>query len=206
MRISIIILSLLLLIVVANNQSSFAVDAELATPQTLAREEARKKALDPDRLERQKQLPAIVSAFKKCTTYERAHRLAYLCYETTLGTPFKPIDLAEIALAETGGHGLSGKAVSSRGALGVWQLMPARARSHGYKADEMKLDEKCAAAAVKELKEKLEMAEGNLNTAKRLYCGAGSQARAYETKIRKYRNEILSRMARAETPQTGNGA
>lgn len=206
MRITIIILSLLLLIVVANNQSSFAVDAEIATPVTVAREEAKQRAQNLDRLDRQKQLPAIVSAFRQRTNNERAHRLAYLCYETTLDTPFKPIDLAEIALAETGGHGLSGKAVSSRGALGVWQLMPTRARSHGFKAAEMKLDEKCAAAAVKELKEKLEMADGNLNLAKRLYCGAGSQARAYETKIKKYRNEILSRMARMEASQPENGA
>ena len=200
MRISIIILLLLLLIVVTNNQASFAVDAEISTPQSVAREKARQNKLnqDIDRLERQKQLPAIILTFKKRTNHDRANRLAYLCYETTLETPFKPIDLAEIALAETGGHGLSGKAVSSRGAIGVWQLMPVRAKSHGYAPADMERDEKCAAAAVKELKAKLEMASGNLAVAKRLYCGGGKQARAYDVKIRKYRREILGNMAKIE--------
>ena len=208
MRISIIILSFLLLIVIviANNQASFAVDAEISTPQSIAREAARRKqrSQDMDRLERQKQLPAIISAFKKRTDQERANRLAYLCYETTLETPFKPIDLAEIALAETGGHGLSGKAISNRGALGVWQLMPVRAKSHGYAPAEMNRDEVCAAAAVKELKAKLEMADGNLAVAKRLYCGAGKQARAYDIKIRQYRREILGIMAKIEASSKGS--
>jgi hypothetical protein len=206
MRISIIILSFLLLIVVANNQASFAVDAEITTPQSLAREAARQKQLEleKDRLERQQQLPAIVATFRKRTSAERANRLAYLCYETTLDTPFKPIDLAEIALAETGGHGLSAKAVSARGAVGVWQLMPSRAKSHGYTPVDMKRDEKCAAAAVKELKEKLLMADGDLATAKRYYCGAGSQARAYEVKIRKYRKEILGRVAKLDAAALGS--
>jgi hypothetical protein len=200
MRISIIILSVLLLIVMSNNQASFAIDAVIPTPQSIAREAARQKQLahDQDRLERQKQLPAIIQAFRKCTNPQRAYRLAYLCYDATLDTPFKPIDLAEIALAETGGHGLSGKAVSPRGAVGVWQLMPVRAKSHGYKPAEMNRDDKCAAAAVKELKSKLEMADGDLAVAKRLYCGAGKQARAYDAKIRRYRMEILDLMAKIE--------
>jgi len=208
MRISIPILSFLLLflIVVDNNQASFAVDAEISTPQSIAREYARRKQLaqEMDKLERQKQLPAIVSVFRKWTSQERAHRLAYLCYEATLDTPFKPIDLAEIALAETGGHGLSGKAVSSRGAVGVWQLMPVRAKSHGYEPAEMNRDDKCAAAAVKELKTKLEMADGDLALAKRLYCGTGKQARAYDVKIRQYRREILGRMAKIEAASQGS--
>jgi hypothetical protein len=208
MRISITILSflLLILIVVDNNQASFAVDAEISTPQSIAREYARRKqqAQELDRLERQRQLPAIVSVFKKWTSQERAHRLAYLCYEATLDTPFKPIDLAEIALAETGGHGLSGKAVSPRGAVGVWQLMPVRAKSHGYEPAEMNRDDKCAAAAVKELKTKLEMAAGDLAVAKRLYCGTGKQARAYDIKIRQYRREILGRMANIEAASQGS--
>jgi len=208
MRISIIILSLLLLIVIVvdTNQASFAVDAEISTPQSIARETARQKQLaqEMDRLERQRQLPAIVSVFRKLTNFERANRLAYLCYETTLDTPFKPIDLAEIALAETGGHGLSGKAVSSRGAVGVWQLMPFRARSHGYDPAEMKRDDKCAAAAVKELKTKLEMADGDLAAAKRLYCGTGRQARAYDVKIRRYRSEILGKMVKIEADSQGS--
>jgi hypothetical protein len=206
MRISIIILSCLLLIVVAYNQTSSTVDAAITTPQIIARENARQKQREQnkDRLERQQQLPAIIAAFGKRTNNERANRLAYLCYETTLETPFKPIDLAEIALAETGGHGLSGKAISSRGAVGVWQLMPARAKSHGYSPADMKRDEICAAAAVKELKTKLEMAAGNLAVAKRLYCGAGKQARAYDEKIRRYRREILGTMAKLESASPGS--
>jgi hypothetical protein len=208
MRISTIIILFLLLsvIVVDNNRASFAVDTEITTPQSIARKAARQKQLaqDMDKLERQKQLPAIVSVFRKWTSQERAHRLAYLCYEATLDTPFKPIDLAEIALAETGGHGLSGKAVSSRGAVGVWQLMPVRAKSHGYEPAEMNRDDKCAAAAVKELKTKLEMAAGNLAVAKRLYCGTGKQARAYDIKIREYRREILGRMAKIEAASQGS--
>jgi hypothetical protein len=208
MRISTIIILFLLLsvIVVDNNRASFAVDTEITTPQSIARKAARQKQLaqDMDKLERQKQLPAIVSVFRKWTSQERAHRLAYLCYEATLDTPFKPIDLAEIALAETGGHGLSGKAVSPRGAVGVWQLMPVRAKSHGYEPAEMNRDDKCAAAAVKELKTKLEMADGDLAVAKRLYCGAGKQARAYDIKIRQYRREILGRMAKIEAASQGS--
>jgi hypothetical protein len=154
--------------------------------------------------ERRDQLRAIVKVFARHTSYDRAKQLARICYYATLNTPFTPVDLAEIALAETGGHGLSGKAVSSRGAVGVWQLMPVRAKSHGYAPAEMNRDEKCAAAAVKELKVKLEMADGDLSVAKRLYCGAGKQARAYEAKIRKYRKEILSTMALPETAPHGS--
>ncbi|PKN16183.1 MAG: lytic transglycosylase [Deltaproteobacteria bacterium HGW-Deltaproteobacteria-23] len=188
MRILILILAFLLLIAVSNNQASVNMN-----PETLAaflQEQEQEK----DKIERQQQLPAIVSVFARHTSRERAHRLAYLCYETTLDTPFKPIDLAELALAETGGHYLSNHAVSSEGALGVWQLMPTRAKSHGYKPAEMKQDDKCAEAAVKELKTKLVMADGNIQKAKRLYCGAGPQARQYELKTRKYRQQIMAKM------------
>jgi len=160
--------------------------------QELLRQEQEK---EKERIERQKQLPAITAIFARHTSRERASRLAYLCYETTLDTPFKPIDLAELALAETGGHSLSNLAVSSEGALGVWQLMPKRAKSHGYKPAEMKHDEKCAAAAVKELQTKLRMASGDLQKAKRLYCGAGPQARQYEQKTQKFRRAIMAKMA-----------
>lgn len=149
---------------------------------------------EKDRIERQQQLPAIIATFARHTSRERANRLAYLCYETTIDTPFKPIDLAELALAETGGHYLSSRAVSSEGALGVWQVMPKRARHHGYQPAEMKQDHKCAAAAVKELTVKLAMADGNIEKAKRLYCGTGPQARQYEVKTRKYRQQILTSM------------
>jgi hypothetical protein len=189
-----------MLIVLVSNSSSFADFAEATMSQWIEKDTAEKKQKEhhQEKLERQKQLPAIVSVFSKRTNAERANRLAYLCYETTLDTPFKPIDLAEIALAETGGHGLSAKAVSSRGAVGVWQLMPERAKSHGFSPADMKSDEKCAVAAVKELKAKLWMADGNLALAKRLYCGAGKQARAYEEKIRRYRREIVVMMAKME--------
>lgn len=196
MRISIFILAFLLLIAVTNNQAS--VTSGLKNPE----ESAKQRMKENDRLERQKQLPAITAAFALRTSFERASRLAYLCYETTIDTPFKPIDLAEIALAETGGHALSGKAVSSQGALGVWQLMPERVKSHGYKPAEMQHDHKCAEAAVKELKLKLKVADGDLFGAKRLYCGAGKQAKLYEAKVRKYRREIMDRMAEGALPGT----
>lgn len=188
MRISLLILAFLLLVAVTNNQASVNTN-----PQTLAafrQEQEKEKA----RIERQQQLPAIISIFSRHTSRERANRLAYLCYETTLDTPFTPIDLAELALAETGGHSLSNHAVSSEGALGVWQLMPKRAISHGYRPAEMKQDDKCATAAVKELTVKLMIADGDVGRAKRLYCGAGLQARQYEVKTRKYRQQILTFM------------
>jgi hypothetical protein len=140
---------------------------------------------------RKKLVPAIYSAFARRTTPERAKWLAEICYQSTAGTQFTPLDLAEIALAETGGHRLSSRAVSSKGAMGVWQLMPERAASHGYRPSDMRDDEKCAAAAVKELKEKLLMAKGNLSRAKRLYCGAGPAAATYDRIRRRFRAEIL---------------
>jgi len=140
--------------------------------------------------ERRSQVPAIEAAFNRRTNPERSRRLAALCYTKTLGTSLMPNDLAEIALAETGGHKLSSSAVSSEGALGVWQIMPRRARSHGFSSADMKNDEKCAEAAVRELLSKLEMAQGNLERAKKLYCGQGPQANAYIKKIREIRSEI----------------
>jgi hypothetical protein len=141
--------------------------------------------------ERRDQLRAIVKVFARRTSYERAKELARLCYHKTLNTPFTPVDLAEIALAETGGHRLSGTAVSSRGALGVWQLMPVRARSHGYRPADMRNDEHCATAAVRELATKLEMARGDLNLAKKYYCGIGPDADAYDAKRQAFRRELL---------------
>ena len=150
--------------------------------------------------ERKRQVAAIAAAFARRTDPQRARWLAALCYLKTLGTTFMPLDIAEIALAETGSHGLSGKAVSPKGALGVWQLMPQRAKSHGYSPDDMENDEKCAEAAVRELSSKLEMAKGNLVRAKKFYCGVGPEADAYELKRRQFRREILDEMARI-TPQ-----
>lgn len=144
--------------------------------------------------ERRRQVAAIAAAFSRYTDKERARWLAALCYLKTLGTPFMPMDLAEIALAETGGHGLSGKAVSHKGALGVWQLMPIRAKSHGYSPEEMGNDEKCADAAVRELHSKLIMAKGDMAKAKKYYCGAGPDADAYEVKRRQFRREILDEL------------
>lgn len=144
--------------------------------------------------ERKRQVVHIENAFKRHTTPERARQLAALCFTKTLGTPFLPFDLAEIALAETGGHKLSGSAVSNKGALGVWQLMPTRARSHGYTPAEMANDEKCAEAAIRELYTKLEIAQGNLEKAKKLYCGQGPQADHYLRKLKKIRQEMLDEM------------
>jgi len=144
--------------------------------------------------ERKRQVAAIESSFQRCTTPERARQLAALCYTKTLGSPFMPFDLAEIALAETGGHQLSAGAVSSKGALGVWQLMPVRAKSHGYSPQDMENDEKCAEAAVRELYTKLKMAQGNLDRAKKLYCGQGPQADYYLSKIRRVRQELLAEL------------
>ena len=147
--------------------------------------------------ERKRQVPAIATAFARRTEPQRARWLAALCYLKTLGTTFMPMDLAEIALAETGAHGLSARAVSHKGALGVWQLMPSRAKSHGYAPDDMEDDEKCAAAAVRELLSKLEMANGNIVRAKKLYCGVGPEANAYEVKRRQFRREILDELTKA---------
>ena len=147
--------------------------------------------------ERKRQVSAIATAFARRTEPQRARWLAALCYLKTLGTSFMPMDLAEIALAETGGHGLSARAVSHKGALGVWQLMPNRAKSHGYAPDDMEDDEKCAAAAVRELLSKLEMANGNIVRAKKLYCGVGPEANAYEVKRRQFRREILDELTKA---------
>jgi hypothetical protein len=155
--------------------------------------------------ERKGQVPAIAAAFSLKTDIKRARWLAALCYLKTLGTPFMPMDLAEIALAETGGHGLSAKAVSQKGAVGVWQLMPRRAMSHGYSPEDMVNDEKCAEAAVRELGNKLEMARGDLVKAKKLYCGTGPDADAYESKRRSFRKEILDFMAGAKIPETAPG-
>jgi hypothetical protein len=140
--------------------------------------------------ERKRQVASIEAAFSRRTTPQRSRQLAALCFTKTLGTPFMPFDLAEIALAETGGHKLSGGAVSSKGALGVWQLMPRRAKSHGYSAADMGNDEKCAEAAVRELYSKLTMAQGDIERAKKLYCGQGPQAEAYLKKIRLVRQEM----------------
>ena len=145
---------------------------------------------------RKKQIAAITTAFARRTTPRRAKWLAEICFQSTLGTKFMPMDLAEIALAETGGFKLSSRAVSPKGAVGVWQLMPERALSHGYLPSEMRDDEKCAHAAVRELKEKLSMARGNLGLAKRFYCGTGRAAAAYDVVRKQFRAEILRELER----------
>jgi hypothetical protein len=145
-------------------------------------------------IQRKKQQAVIESAFSRKTTPERAHQLAEICFNKTAGTVFMPFDLAEIALAETGGHRLSSRAVSTRGARGVWQLMPFRARSHGYSPSDMHDDGKCAEAAICELYTKLEMAQGNLERAKKYYCGQGPQANAYIKKIRTIRQEMMTEL------------
>jgi hypothetical protein len=156
--------------------------------------------------ERKRQVQAIAVAFSRYTVPERARWLTALCYVKTLGTSFMPMDLAEIALAETGGHGLSAKAVSQKGAIGVWQLMPHRARSHGFSPDEMENDEKCADAAVRELAIKLQMAKGNLAKAKKFYCGTGPDADAYEVRRQQFRREILEELNKVKEETGRNGA
>ena len=146
--------------------------------------------------ERKRQVAAIETAFARRTTLKRSRKLAALCFTKTLGTPFMPFDLAEIALAETGGNQLSAASVSRKGALGVWQLMPRRAKSHGYSPADMENDEKCAEAAVRELYTKLNMAQGNLDRAKKLYCGQGPQADAYLKKIHLVREEMRGDLGR----------
>ena len=159
----------------------------LATePSTLARSNSL--------IQRKKQQAVIESAFSRRTSPERAHKLAAICFDKTIGTVFMPFDLAEIALAETGGHRLHSGAVSAKGALGVWQLMPYRARSHGYSSKDMLDDSKCAEAAVCELYTKLDMAQGNLERAKKYYCGQGPEANAYIKKIQTIRQEMMAEL------------
>jgi hypothetical protein len=141
-------------------------------------------------IQRKKQQAVIESAFSRKTSRKRARKLAAICFEKTVATVFMPFDLAEIALAETGGHRLSSSAVSGQGARGVWQLMPHRARSHGYSSKDMLDDAKCAEAAVCELYSKLDMAQGDLERAKTYYCGQGPQADAYIKKIRGIREQM----------------
>lgn len=206
MRKFVLIVAILLLFPATQNQAS----SDLSRETLAAAEQARYKLFldeqdkERDRAERQKQIPAIISIFERHTSKERAHRLAYLSYETTLDTPLKPIDLAEIALAETGGHRLSGHAVSSEGALGVWQLMPERAKSHGYTPAQMKHDERNAEAAVKELMHKLGIAKGDLHKAKKLYCGAGPEAREYVKKIARYRKAIMVKIDQTSNVNIAN--
>lgn len=146
---------------------------------------------------RRRQVPIIEAAFALRTTGERARNLAALCYLKTLGTPLVPLDLAEIALVESGGHSLSSTSKSSMGAIGVWQLMPKQAISHGYTPKEMHDDEKCAEAAVRALLSKLDIAGGNMDLAKKYYCGVGPQADSYLKKLKSMRFILKSELERA---------
>lgn len=168
--------------------------AEIQSTTSLASEPSILDSSSITLIQRKKQQAVIESTFLRRTTPERARRLAAICFDKTAGTVFMPFDLAEIALAETGGHQLSARAVSTKGAIGVWQLMPYRARSHGFSPKEMLDDGKCAEAAVCELYTKLDMAKGNLERAKKLYCGQGPQATAYMKKIRTIRQEMIAEL------------
>jgi hypothetical protein len=168
------------------------IPAEFSSPSSLVTEPSTLNSSSISLVQRKKQQAVIESAFSRRTSPERARQLAAICFEKTTDTVFMPFDLAEIALAETGGHRLSSRAVSERGARGVWQLMPHRARSHGYSPGDMLDDSKCAEAAVCELYTKLEMAQGNLDRAKKFYCGQGPQANAYMKKIRAIRQEMVA--------------
>lgn len=195
MRKKLLYLSCLLILAACENASvkktELAPAATVSTESSLDREIKGLLEKGVSMGERKRQVIAIESAFARRTTPERSRQLAALCFTKTLSTPFMPFDLAEIALAETGGHQLSAGAVSTKGALGVWQLMPRRAKSHGYTPADMENDEKCADAAVRELSTKLCMAQGNLERAKKLYCGQGPQADAYLRKIRQVRQEMI---------------
>lgn len=154
--------------------------------------------------DRKKQVPVIERFFARRTTHERARNLAALCYFKTLGTPFSPMDLAEIALVESGGHRLSSHSTSQKGALGVWQLMPTQAKSHGYTPKEMRNDEKCAEAAVRALQSKLALADGNMDKAKKLYCGVGPAADAYLSKLKVVRQALLEELDRTGSKLAAN--
>ena len=208
MRKTFIILAGLLLLCVFCDQSQMrqAQSQPVAGELALDREIRRVMEKGTNLEERKRQVTAIAAAFSRYTVPERARWLTALCYVKTLGTSFMPMDLAEIALAETGGHGLSARAVSVKGALGVWQLMPHRAKSHGYSPDEMENDEKCADAAVRELASKLEMAKGNLTKAKKFYCGTGPDADAYEVRRQQFRREILEELNKVKAETDRNSA
>ncbi|MDD2582917.1 MAG: transglycosylase SLT domain-containing protein [Desulfuromonadaceae bacterium] len=168
--------------------------SEIQSTTSLATETSTPDSSSTSLIQRKKQQAVIEAAFSRRTSLERAQHLASICFNKTVGTVFMPFDLAEIALAETGGHRLSSRAVSTKGALGVWQLMPCRARSHGYTSKDMLDDAKCAEAAVCELYTKLDMARGNLERAKKYYCGQGPQANAYIKKIRILRQEMMAEL------------
>jgi len=166
--------------------------AETQSTSSLATEPSIPDSSSISLTQRKRQQEVIEAAFSRKTSVDRAQKLAAICFDKTNGTVFMPFDLAEIALVETGGHRLSARAVSTKGALGVWQLMPRRAKSHGYTPKDMLDDDKCAEAAVCELYTKLEMAKGNLERAKKYYCGQGPQANAYIKKIRVVRQEMIA--------------
>ena len=168
--------------------------AEIQSTASLAIEPSILDSSSISLIQRKKQQAVIESAFSRRTSPERAHQLAAICFDKTIGTVFMPFDLAEIALAETGGHQLSSQAVSTKGARGVWQLMPIRARSHGYSSTDMLDDGKCAEAAVCELYSKLDMAQGDLERAKKYYCGQGPQANAYMKRVLTIRQEMMAEL------------
>jgi hypothetical protein len=168
--------------------------AEIQSTASLAAEPSILDSSSISFIQRKKQQAVIESAFIRRTSPERACQLAAICFDKTIGTVFMPFDLAEIALAETGDFQLSSRAVSTKGARGVWQLMPSRARSHGYSPKDMLDDGKCAEAAVCELYSKLDMADGNLERAKKYYCGQGPQADAYMKKILIIRQEMMAKL------------
>ena len=192
MRKKLIYLTCLLLLTACENAPFKPADTKATTP--LATEPSILNNSKISLIQRKKQQAVIESAFSRKTSPERAQKLAAICFDKTIGTVFMPFDLAEIALAETGGHKLSSRAVSVKGASGVWQLMPSRARSHGYSLKDMLDDGKCAEAAVCELYTKLDMAQGNLERAKKFYCGQGPQATAYMKKIRIIRKEMMAEL------------
>ena len=76
--------------------------------------------------------------------------------------------------------------------------------SHGYTPREMRNDEKCAEAAVRTLLSKLSIADGNLDKAKRLYCGVGPQADAYLVKLQATRQVLQKEVSRSKAKMALN--
>lgn len=82
--------------------------------------------------------------------------------------------------------------------------MPTQAKSHGYTPKEMRNDEKCAEAAVRALQSKLALADGNMDKAKKLYCGVGPAADAYLSKLKVVRQALLEELDRTGSKLAAN--
>src|SRR5512144_363727 len=100
MRKTVLIMSAVLLLGVSCDKSHMqqAQTTVIAGDSELDREIRRVMEEGKNLEERKGQVPASAAAFSLRTDSKRALWLAALCYLKTLGTPFMPMDLAEIAL------------------------------------------------------------------------------------------------------------